>query len=111
LKTDDDNERDSSGFRNTQPENLDIDWADSEIDLRHRFVASGVVDLPLGFVFSTLLQTNTGAPYSVLSGRDDNGDRNTNDYAVINDSNRARAEAAGDRGRGRCGARGSRARF
>ncbi len=95
LKTDDDNERDSSGFRNTQPENLDIDWADSEIDLRHRFVASGVVDLPLGFVFSTLLQTNTGAPFSVLSGRDDNGDRNTNDYAVINDSNRARAEAAG----------------
>jgi hypothetical protein len=95
LKTDDDNERDSSGFRNTQPENLDVDWADSENDLRHRFVASAVVDLPLDFVFSTLLQTNTGRPYNVTSGRDDNGDRNTNDYAVINDSNRARAEAAG----------------
>ncbi|MGH9321743.1 MAG: carboxypeptidase regulatory-like domain-containing protein [Vicinamibacteria bacterium] len=95
LKTDDDNERDSSGFRNTQPENLDADWADSENDLRHRFVASAVVDLPLNFVFSTLLQTNTGRPYNVLSGRDDNGDRNTNDYAVINDSNRARADAAG----------------
>jgi hypothetical protein len=95
LKTDDDNERDSSGFRNTQPENLDADWADSENDLRHRFVASAVVDLPWRFVFSTLLQTNSGRPYNVLSGRDDNGDRNTNDYAVINDSNRARAEAAG----------------
>jgi hypothetical protein len=95
LKTDDDNERDSSGFRNTQPENLDADWADSENDLRHRFVASAVVDIPGGFVFSTLLQTNTGRPFNVLSGRDDNGDRNTNDYAVITDANRGRAEAAG----------------
>jgi outer membrane receptor for ferrienterochelin and colicin len=95
LKTDDDNERDSSGFRNTQPENLDADWADSELDLRHRFVASAVAELPYGLVFSTLLQTNTGAPYNVRSGRDDNGDRNTNDYAVISDANRARAQAAG----------------
>lgn len=95
LKTDDDNERDSSGFRNTQPENLDADWADSENDLRHRFVASAVVDLPLNFVFSTLVQTNTGRPYNVLSGRDSNGDRNTNDYAVVDDTNRALADAAG----------------
>ena len=95
LKTDDDNERDSSGFRNTQPENLDADWADSENDLRHRLVASAVFDLPMNFVFSTLLQTNSGRPYRVLSGRDSNGDRNTNDYAVIDDTNRARAEAAG----------------
>ncbi|HSF16225.1 MAG TPA: carboxypeptidase regulatory-like domain-containing protein [Vicinamibacteria bacterium] len=95
LKTDDDNERDSSGFRNTQPENLDADWGDSENDIRHRFVASAVFNLPVGFVFSTLVQTNTGRPFNVISGRDDNGDRNTNDYAVINDSNRARAQAAG----------------
>jgi hypothetical protein len=95
LQTDDDNERDSSGFRNTQPENLDADWADSENDLRHRLVANAVIDLPLDFVFSTLLQTNSGRPYNVLAGRDSNGDRNTNDYAVIDDSNRARAEAAG----------------
>jgi Carboxypeptidase regulatory-like domain/TonB dependent receptor len=95
LKTDDDNERDSSGFRNTQPENLDADWADSENDLRHRLVASAVFDLPMNFVFSTLLQTNSGRPYRVTSGRDSNGDRNTNDYAVIDDTNRARAEAAG----------------
>jgi hypothetical protein len=95
LKTDDDNERDSSGFRNTQPENLDADWADSENDIRHRFVGSAVFELPARFVFSTLLQTNTGRPYNVLSGRDSNGDRNTNDYAVIDDTNRARAEAAG----------------
>jgi hypothetical protein len=95
LKTDDDNERDSSGFRNTQPENLDADWADSENDIRHRFVASAVFELPARFVFSTLLQTNSGRPYTVLSGRDNNGDRNTNDYAVIDDTNRARAEAAG----------------
>ncbi len=95
LKTDDDNERDSSGFRNTQPENLDADWADSENDLRHRFVGSAVVDLPLNFVFSTLVATNSGRPYNVLSGRDSNGDRNTNDYAVIDDTNRARAQAAG----------------
>ncbi len=95
LKTDDDNERDSSGFRNTQPENLNADWADSENDIRHRFVASAVINLPVGFVFSTLLQANTGRPYSVLSGIDSNGDRNTNDYAVIDASNIGRAQAAG----------------
>lgn len=95
LKTDDDNERDSSGFRNTQPENLNADWADSENDIRHRFVGSAVLNLPVGFVFSTLVQANTGRPYNVLSGVDSNGDQNTNDYAVITDANRARAEAAG----------------
>ncbi len=95
MKTDDDNERDSSGFRNTQPENLDADWADSENDLRHRLVTSAVIDLPLNFVFSALVATNSGRPYNVLSGVDSNGDRNTNDYAVVNDSNRARADAAG----------------
>jgi hypothetical protein len=95
LKTDDDNERDSGGFKNTQPENLDADYADSELDIRHRIVGSAVIDMPLGFVFSTLVQANTGRPYRILSGVDSNGDRNFNDSAVVNDSNRARAEAAG----------------
>jgi hypothetical protein len=95
LKTDDDNERDSSGFRGTQPENLDADWADSELDIRHRFVANAVVNLPGDFVFSTLLQANTGRPYSAFAGVDSNGDGNNRDYAVIDDSNRQRAIDAG----------------
>jgi hypothetical protein len=95
LKTDDDNERDSSGFRNTQPENLDADWADSELDVRHRLVANAVFNLPGEFVFSTLLQTNSGRPYTIRAGRDVNGDSNNNDYAVIDDSNRALVTGAG----------------
>lgn len=95
LKTDDDNERDSSGFRNTQPENLDVDYADSELDIRHRLVANAVFNLPGDFVFGTLLQMNTGRPYTITSGVDDNGDSNRNDYAVVDDSNRALVQAAG----------------
>ena len=95
LKTDDDNERDSAGFRNTQPENLDADYADSELDLRHRVVASAVFNLPADFIFSTLFHINSGVPLNVTSGNDDNGDNNGNDRAIINDSNRALAQAAG----------------
>ena len=95
LKTDDDNERSSGGFQNRTPENLDADYADSDLDVRHRVVANAVFNLPADFIFSTLFQWNTGRPYLVRSGSDDNGDRNRNDYAVIDDSNRARAQAAG----------------
>ena len=95
LKTDDDNERSSSGFRNTQPENLDADYADSELDLRHRLVASAVFNLPADFVFSTLLSVNSGRPFNVEAGGDSNGDSNGNDRAIVNDSNRALAQAAG----------------
>ena len=95
TKTDDDNERDSSGFRNTQPEKLDADYADSELDVRHRFVGNAVFNIPGDFVFSTLVQAQSGRPYSILSGLDDNGDGNRNDYAVIDDSNRALVQGAG----------------
>lgn len=95
LKTDDDNERNSSGFENTQPEDLDADWADSDLDVRHRFVANAVVNLPLDFVFSTLVTWQSGFPYTVESGSDDNGDNNRNDYAVIDDTNIGLARSAG----------------
>ena len=95
LKTDDDNERDTGAGRNSQPENLDADYADSELDIRHRLVASAVFNLPADFVFSTLISVNTGRPYNVLSGGDDNGDGKDEDRAIVNDSNRALAQAAG----------------
>jgi len=95
TKTDDDNERDSSGFRNTQPESLDADFADSEIDVRHRMVGTAVFELPANFIFSTLFVWQSGYPFTVTSGIDDNGDNNRNDYAVIDDSNRALAQSAG----------------
>ena len=38
---------------------------------------------------------NSGVPFNVESGDDDNGDNNGNDRAIINDSNRALAQAAG----------------
>jgi len=95
TKTDDDNERDSSGFRNTQPDNLDADWAHSEIDNRHRLVANAVFALPAGFNFSTLLTWQSGYPFNVTSGVDDNGDGNRTDQAVIDDTNRALVQGAG----------------
>ncbi|GMR23206.1 MAG: TonB-dependent receptor [Acidobacteriota bacterium] len=93
LKTDDDNERDSSGFRNSQPDNLNADYADSDLDVRHRVVANAVFNLPGDFVLSTLLQTNTGRPFDIRSGVDDNGDGNRNDRAIVDASNRALVDA------------------
>ena len=95
LKTDDDNERDSSGFQNTQPDNLDADYAWSDLDVRHRIVSNAVFSLPADFTFSTLFTWQSGFPFSIRAGVDSNGDRNNNDYAVIDDSNRALVQGAG----------------
>ena len=95
LKTDDDTERDTGNPQGTQPDNLDADWAYSLLHIRHRFVANAVFNLPGDFIFSTLITTQSGRPLNVTSGHDDNGDTNNNDQAVVDDSNRALVQAAG----------------
>lgn len=82
-KTDDDNELTSSGYGNSQPENLGADWADSSLDVRHRLVANGVFELPGGFMLGALIAMNTGRPFNVVTGFDDNGDGNFTDRAVV----------------------------
>jgi hypothetical protein len=48
-------------------------------DIRHQLVASGTVDLPFRVQLGVLITTRTGAPYNVITGRDDNRDGTRND--------------------------------
>ncbi len=48
--------------------NWELDWGPAPNDIRHRFTAVGVFELPAGFQFSTALQGNTGRPLNAYAG-------------------------------------------
>ena len=47
----------------------DSPWRPSDDDERHRIVANGIVDLPLGLQLSGILTLGTGTPFDVFDGR------------------------------------------
>jgi hypothetical protein len=51
-------------------------------DERHRFVWSGVLDLPHGFQVAPIIQIASARPYALTSGADTNKDGTTNDNCV-----------------------------
>jgi hypothetical protein len=57
-------------------------------DQRHRFVASGVQELPFGFQVSGVLTVGSGRPFNIIAGTDLNGD---GDGTVSPGPDRARA--------------------
>jgi hypothetical protein len=74
--SDDDNERDASGFRYENAFNTAPEYADSSIDRRHQFVANPVFFLPHGFDFSSAIRVFSGVPVDAGSGiTDPNEDR------------------------------------
>jgi carboxypeptidase family protein/TonB-dependent receptor-like protein len=52
----------------------DDEYGPTRLDERHRVVASGVMDLPLGFQIAPILQFATARPYSLNTGFDIDGD-------------------------------------
>ncbi len=54
------------------------EWGPTRLDERHRVVGSGVIDLPMGFQISPILQFATARPYTPVVGFDINGDGQTN---------------------------------
>lgn len=80
------------GFQATDPSNPKVDKGNSDFDVRHNFVASGVWEMPFykgrhdllgtalgGWLISTVLTKHSGFPFSALIGscdsaRDLNGD-------------------------------------
>jgi len=60
------------------------DHGPSGEDMRHRFVISGVFELPYRFQLSTLAQFESARPYTMFTPQDINGDGNVNDRAVVN---------------------------
>ncbi len=60
------------------------DHGPSGEDIRHRFVISGIFELPCKFQVSTLAQFESARPYTMFTPQDINGDGNVNDRAVVN---------------------------
>jgi hypothetical protein len=61
---------------------LPEEFGPSRFDQRHRFVLSGVFNLPAGFELAPILQASSAAPLDFLAGRDVDGDgRKTIDRA------------------------------
>ena len=95
-KSHDDNERDASGSRISQPENLDIDWGPSDRDVRHRVAGYFLYQIPGNVTLSTVFSFNSGRPFDVILDDDANGDgRDDADRGVVDDSNRALVQGAG----------------
>jgi hypothetical protein len=59
--------------------NLGPEWGRSSFDMRHRFVLAGTSDLPGAFRLGLMLVANSGMPFNVTTGSDDNGDGVAND--------------------------------
>ena len=55
------------------------EWGLSSFDARHRFLSNLSFRLPKDTTVSFLVNGNTGRPYSLTTGKDDNGDQTTND--------------------------------
>lgn len=74
--SDDDNERDASGFRFENSRNTALEYADSNLDRRHQFVANPVFFLPHGFDAAAAIRLFSGTPVDASSGlTDPNEDR------------------------------------
>jgi hypothetical protein len=59
--------------------NPDVDWGPASGDIRHRFQIQGQVPLGYGFRMNPNFQLNSGNPYNMTTGFDDNNDGAFND--------------------------------
>jgi hypothetical protein len=59
--------------------NLGPEWGRSSFDMRHRFVLAGTSDLPAAFRLGLMVVANSGMPFNITTGSDDNGDGVVND--------------------------------
>lgn len=55
------------------------EWAHSSFDTRHRFISNLNLRLPKDSTLSFLIFANSGRPYTMTTGKDNNGDQTTND--------------------------------
>lgn len=71
-----------AGFPFTLPANnydLGPELGRADFDRRHRFAMTGILDLPLEFRMGAIFAADSGAPYNIITGFDDNRDTVAND--------------------------------
>ncbi|MFN7934325.1 MAG: carboxypeptidase regulatory-like domain-containing protein [Bryobacteraceae bacterium] len=59
--------------------NLANEYGPSAFDIRHRFVLGGAVNVKYGISFNPFVMASSGAPFNIITGRDNNGDTMFND--------------------------------
>lgn len=60
-----------------------VNWGPTINDVHHRFVGSVVYRLPFDAQLGVLVAATSAPPYNVITGTDDNKDRNINDRPVV----------------------------
>ena len=74
-------------------DDLDAEEGPTLRDARHRFVLSGIARLPLGLEGSTIFAAQSGRPFNITTGTDDNGDGHLKDRPPGTGRNAGRASA------------------
>ncbi len=65
--------------------NRNADWGPTSNDVRHRVVFSSSYTVPrIDVLVGGIVTASSAPPYNVTTGRDDNGNRTTNDRPVVN---------------------------
>ena len=64
----DSNERSATGVTISDLGNLDYDWGLSNRDVKHRLVVTGMVQLPLDFQISGIVNYQSGTPFTAVDG-------------------------------------------
>jgi len=59
--------------------NLGPEWGSSSFDVRHRLVLAGTSDMPGAFRLGLMVVANSGMPFNITTGSDDNHDGVAND--------------------------------
>jgi hypothetical protein len=76
-------EVDGAGGGPNDEHQLAAEWADSQLDQRHRAVLSGWYRLPFDINGGGVMTIASGVPYNITTGADNNGDGLTTDRPVI----------------------------
>jgi outer membrane receptor for ferrienterochelin and colicin len=81
--SDDDSERNATGFDYQDTFNFAPDYGPSRLDRRHQFVANPVFFLPVGFEVSSAIRFYSGRPIDAAFGSDANADSNSFSSGLI----------------------------
>jgi hypothetical protein len=63
----------------SNPYKISDDWGRSSFDVRSRFLLGGSIPLYYGVSFSPMMDFNSGSPFNITTGSDNNGDSVYND--------------------------------
>jgi carboxypeptidase family protein len=72
----------SASFLSNQNDPM-ADYGRAAFDVRHRAFIGGSIEVPHGFRLSPFIIINSGQPYNIITGQDNNGDSIFNDRPIL----------------------------